>query len=117
MLFMIANHRKKRFMISDKKYGISDTSAVCIYSAYRSTPEKETRSSDGVISKPCAFSGSLIRYCHVPSSIRLYANWTFPRGVEAEPDRSGKHVFSCSQIGRQLHRFIILPIQIAFAGA
>ncbi len=23
---MIANHRKKRFMISDKKYGISDTS-------------------------------------------------------------------------------------------
>jgi len=27
MLSMIANHRKKRFMISDKKYGISDTSA------------------------------------------------------------------------------------------
>jgi len=26
MLFMIANHRIKRFMISDKKYGISDTS-------------------------------------------------------------------------------------------
>ena len=29
----------------------------------------------------------------------------------------GKHVFSRPQIGCQLHRFIILPIQIAFAGA
>ena len=97
MLSMIANHRKKRFMISDKKYGISDTSAVCIYSAYRSSPEKEIRSSDGVISKPCAFSGSLTRYCHAPSSIRLYANWTFPRGVAAEPDRSGKSI-KCGRI-------------------